>query len=284
MPTSAAPRFVHLHVHSDYSILDGACKIGRLLDRVEELGQPAVALTDHGVMSGAVELYREARRRGITPIVGLEAYVVPDHRDRPTRERRAHLTLLAATTEGYHNLIRMCSAGYLEGYHRKPRLDHELMARYADGVIALSGCLSGTVCSHLERDDLRAARAELDLLSSVFGAEDVYLEVQDSGLPLQRRINGHLERLSRETGHRLVATGDVHYVCHGDADAHEALLAIQTRDILSNPNRFRFDTKEFFLKSAEEMARALPEYLGALEATLEVAERCGGLELSLGDV
>src|SRR5438445_4604639 len=182
MPSRPAQPFVHLHVHSDYSILDGACKIGRLLDRVEELGQSAVALTDHGVMSGAVELYREARKRGVTPIVGLEAYVVPDHGERPPREKRAHLTLLAASTQGYHNLIRLCSAGYLEGYHRKPRIDHELMARHADGIIVLSGCLSGTICGHLERDDLGAAREELDRLSEIFGPEDVYLELQDSGL------------------------------------------------------------------------------------------------------
>jgi len=283
MPTRAAQPFVHLHVHSDYSILDGACKIGRLLDRVEELGQSAVALTDHGVMSGAVELYREARKRGVTPIVGLEAYVVPDHRERPAREKRAHLTLLASSTEGYHNLIRLCSAGYLEGYHRKPRIDHELMSRYADGIIVLSGCLSGTICSHLEQDDLRAAREELDTLCRIFGPEDVYLELQDAGLPIQQKVNQHLIQLSRETGRTLVATGDVHYVCHQDADAHEALLAIQTRDVLSNPARFRFDTKEFFLKSGEEMLRALPGQEAALAATVEIAERCGALELALGD-
>ncbi|MDX6647512.1 MAG: polymerase subunit alpha, partial [Miltoncostaeaceae bacterium] len=283
MPSRPAQPFVHLHVHSDYSILDGACKIGRLLDRVQELGQSAVALTDHGVMSGAVELYREARKRGIAPIVGLEAYVVPDHRERPAREKRAHLTLLAASTEGYHNLIRLCSAGYLEGYHRKPRIDHELMSRHADGIIALSGCLSGTICAHLERDDLAAAREELDRLCEIFGPEDVYLELQDAGLPIQQRVNQHLVRLGRETGRTLVATGDVHYVCHQDADAHEALLAIQTRDVLSNPSRFRFETKEFYLKSAEEMLRALPDHPEALAATVEIAERCSALELVLGD-
>jgi DNA polymerase-3 subunit alpha len=284
MPRRDAPPFVHLHVHSDYSILDGACKIGRLLDRVEELGQSAVALTDHGVMSGAIELYREARRRGITPIVGLEAYVVPDHRAQPARERRAHLTMIAETTEGYHNLIRLCSAGYLEGRHRgKPRIDHELMARYADGIIVLSGCLSGTICSALEHDDVRAAREELDTLCAIFGPEDVYLELQDSGIPVQRRVNAHLERLARETGRALVATGDVHYVCHQDADAHEALLAIQTRDVLSNPNRFKFDSKEFYLKSGEEMLRSLPDHPDALATTVEIAERCSGLVLALGD-
>ena len=275
--------FAHLHVHSDYSILDGACKIGRLLDRVEEIGQSAVALTDHGVMSGAVELYKEARKRGVTPIVGLEAYVVPDHRERPARENRAHLTLLAETTEGYYNLIKLCSAGYLDGYHRRPRIDHDLMSRYADGIIVLSGCLSGTICSHLENDDLDQARGELDRLCQIFGPEDVYLELQDAGIEKQRRINAHLARLGKETGRTLVATGDVHYVCHADADAHEALLAIQTRDVLSNPKRFKFDTKEFYLKSAEEMLRALPDYPESLATTLEVAGRCGGLELPLGD-
>jgi DNA polymerase III subunit alpha len=280
---SANEAFAHLHVHSDYSILDGACKIGRLLDRVEELNQSSVALTDHGVMSGAVELFKEARKRGITPIVGLEAYVVPDHTARPPRESRAHLTLLAETTQGYYNLIKLCSAGYLNGYHRRPRIDHGLMSQYADGIIVLSGCLSGTICAHLENDDLGAARGELDTLCEIFGPEDVYLELQDSGIEKQKRINAHLARLATETGRSLVATGDVHYVCHQDADAHEALLAIQTRDVLSNPKRFKFDTKEFYLKSAEEMLRALPEYPESLGVTLEIAERCRGLELPLGD-
>ncbi len=281
---STATPFAHLHVHSDYSILDGACKIPRLLDRVEELGQTAVALTDHGVMSGAVELYREAARRGITPIVGLEAYVVPDHRERPGRERRNHLTLLAETTEGYHNLIRLCSAGYLNGYHRRPRIDHELMSRYADGIIVLSGCLSGTICSRLADEDLAGARAELDTLCQVFGPEDVYLELQDSGIASQKRINQHLATLATETGRTMVATGDVHYICHQDAESHDALLAIQTRDVLSNPDRFRFDTQEFYVKSADEMLLALPDYPDSIPATMEVAERCAGLDLPLGDI
>ncbi|MBU6363267.1 MAG: DNA polymerase III subunit alpha [Acidobacteria bacterium] len=281
---SGSPPFAHLHVHSDYSILDGACKIPRLLDRVEELGQSAVALTDHGVMSGAVELYREASKRGITPIVGLEAYVVPDHRERPGRERRNHLTLLAESTEGYYNLIRLCSAGYLEGYLRRPRIDHELMSRYADGIIVLSGCLSGTICSRLADEDLTGAREELDTLCQIFGPEDVYLELQDSGIASQKRINQHLGTLAKETGRTLVATGDVHYICHQDAESHEALLAIQTRDVLSNPNRFKFDTQEFFIKSADEMLQALPDFPDSIPATMEVADRCSGLDLPLGDI
>ena len=212
MPT-ADPPFVHLHVHSDYSVLDGACKIDRLLDVVEGMGQPAVALTDHGVMSGAVELYRKATKRGITPVVGLEAYVVPDHNERPSRERRNHLTLLAETTEGYYNLIKLCSAGYLEGYHRKPRISHELMERHADGIIALSGCLSGVVCSSLERDDDAAARAELDTLAQIFGRDDVYVEVQHAGLEIQTGINARLRALAADAGLPLVATCDAHYPC-----------------------------------------------------------------------
>ncbi len=280
---STSPPFAHLHVHSDYSILDGACKIPRLLDRVEELGQSAVALTDHGVMSGAVELYREATKRGITPIVGLEAYVVPDHRFRG-KEKRNHLTLLAENTEGYYNLIKLCSAGYLNGYHRRPRIDHELMSQYANGIIVLSGCLSGTICSRLADEDLNGAREELDTLCQIFGSEDVYLELQDAGIDGQGRINQHLATLSKDTGQTMVATGDVHYVCHQDAESHEALLAIQTRDVLSNPNRFKFDTQEFFIKSGAEMLRALPEYPEALQTTLEIAERCSGLRLPLGDL
>ncbi|MGB0613096.1 MAG: PHP domain-containing protein, partial [Miltoncostaeaceae bacterium] len=281
---SSSTPFAHLHVHSDYSILDGACKIPRLLDRVEELEQSAVALTDHGVMSGAVELYREASKRGITPIVGLEAYVVPDHRERPGRERRNHLTLLAESTEGYYNLIRMCSAGYLEGYHRRPRIDHDLMSRHAEGIIVLSGCLSGTICSRLADEDLNGAREELDTLCQIFGPEDIYLELQDSGIASQKRINQHLATLAAETGRTMVATGDVHYICHQDAESHEALLAIQTRDVLSNPNRFKFDTQEFFIKSADEMLAALPDYPDSIPATMEIAGRCSGLDLPLGDI
>ena len=259
-----APDFVHLHVHSDYSILDGACKIGRLLDRVEEMGQNAAALTDHGVMSGAIELYQAAKKRGVTPIVGLEAYLVPDRHARPARERRAHITLLAENTTGYYNLIKLCSKGFLEGYHRKPRVDYELMAQHADGVIALTGCLSGTICGLVEHDDLPGARAELDRLVQIFGRDDVYVEIQDSGIPVQHKINIELAKLARDAGQTMVATCDAHYVCQHDADAHEALLAIQTRDVLSKPNRFRFDTKEFYLKTGAEMALALPDYLDAI--------------------
>ncbi|HWH13145.1 MAG TPA: DNA polymerase III subunit alpha [Miltoncostaeaceae bacterium] len=280
---AASPGFAHLHVHSDYSILDGACKIARLLDRVEEMGQTATALTDHGVMSGAVELYRTAKKRGITPIVGLEAYLVPDRAARPAREKRAHITLLAETTQGYYNLIKLCSKGFTEGYHRRPRIDYELMSQHADGVIALTGCLSGTICGLLEQDDVPGARTELDRLVQIFGRDDVYVEIQNSGLAVQDPINQQLARIARDAGQTMVATCDAHYVCQHDADAHEALLAIQTRDVLSNPNRFKFDTKEFFLKTADEMAAALPDFVDAIPVSMEIAERCGGLVLPIGE-
>jgi DNA polymerase-3 subunit alpha len=276
--------FAHLHVHSDYSVLDGACRIPRLLDRVEAMGHTAVALTDHGVMSGAVDLYRQATTRGITPIVGLEAYVVPDHRERPGREKRNHLTLLASSTEGYYNLIKLCSAGFLEGYHRKPRISHELMSQHADGIIALSGCLSGVVSQRLTVDDMAGARDELDTLAQIFGKDDLYVEIQHAGLDIQTGLNENLRRLALDTGLPMVATCDAHYPCREDADAHEALLAIQTRDVLSNPKRFRFETKEFYLKSSAEMAQALPDFLDAIPVSMEIAERCKALTLPLGDI
>ncbi len=287
MPPAPDPPFAHLHVHSEYSILDGACKITRLLDRVQEMGQSAVALTDHGVMSGAVELYREANKRDVTPIVGLEAYVVPDHSARPAREQegpsRSHLTLLAQSAHGYYNLIKLCSAGHVAGGHLgKPRIDHGLMARYADGIIALSGCLSGTVCRSLENGDYGAARRELDTLVQIFGADDVYIEIQDAGLPQQPAINDQLARLAADSGQPAVATCDAHYVCRDDARAHDALLAIQTSKIISDTDRLRFDTDQFFLKSGAQMAQALPDHPEAVAASVEVAQRCAGLELPLG--
>ena len=278
-----SPPFAHLHVHSDYSILDGACRIPRLLDRVQELGQSAVALTDHGVMSGAVELYREARKRDITPIVGLEAYVVADRHVKKHGEDRFHLTLLARNLEGYVNLIKLCSAGYLEGYYRRPRIDHELMARHSKGIIALTGCIGGMVCQHLMKDRYAAAREEIDRMTQIFGPDDVYIELQDAGLPEQLKANPQLIKLAAESGRRLVATCDAHYPTHADAGPHEALLAIQTRTTLLDPNRFKFSTDQFFLKSGEEMLRSFPDHPGALHESTLIAERCSELVLPIGE-
>jgi DNA polymerase-3 subunit alpha len=269
--SSKAP-FVHLHVHSEYSILDGACRIPDLAARAAELEMPAVALTDHGSLAGAVELYREAGKAGIKPIIGCEAYVADDRRAQ--QKGYAHLTLLAESNEGYSNLIKLASAGYLEGYYYKPRVDWNLLAERSKGLIALSGCLSGRVCKALENGNRAEAETELSRLRDIFGADGTYIEIQDAGLEVQKGINVALAEISQSTGLPLVATGDVHYLRHDDARAHEALLCIQSGDSLQNPNRWRFDTDQFYFKSPEEMAADFAGYPDALRTTLEIAERC----------
>ncbi|MGH3005421.1 MAG: DNA polymerase III subunit alpha [Gaiellaceae bacterium] len=275
---SSAP-FVHLHVHSEYSILDGACRIPELAARAGELEMPAVALTDHGSLAGAVELYREAERAGVKPIVGCEVYVCDDRRAQ--QKGYAHLTLLAESNEGYANLIKLASGGYLEGYYYKPRVDWELLSSHSQGLIALSGCLSGRVCKALENGQSAAAEREIAQLRDVFGPESTYLEIQDAGLAIQKKINAELATLSKSTGLPLVATGDVHYLRHEDARAHEALLCIQSGDTLANPNHWRFDTDQFYFKTPAEMAQDFADYPEALARTLEIAERCS-VSMELG--
>jgi DNA polymerase III subunit alpha len=264
--------FVHLHVHSEYSILDGACRIPALAGRAAELGMPAVTLTDHGSLAGAVELHREARKHGIKPIVGCEVYVSDDRRRQ--EKGYAHLTVLAESDEGYANLIKLSSLGYLEGYYYKPRVDWELLERHAKGLVALSGCLSGRVSKALEESRPQDAAADLDRLVQIFGRDSTYVEIQNAGLEQQARINPQLAKLADATGLPLVATGDVHYLMHEDARAHEALLCIQSGDSLKNPNRWRFETDQFYFKTPAEMAVDFAAYPDALRRTLEVAERC----------
>jgi len=273
--------FVHLHVHSEYSILDGACRIPALVEKAARLEMPAVALTDHGSLAGAVELYREAGKAGVKPVLGCEVYVADDRRAQT--KGYAHLTLLAESNEGYANLIKLSSLGYLEGYYYKPRVDWELLERHATGIVALSGCLSGRVSRALVEDRPRDAHADLDRLVQVFGRDSTYVEIQNAGLEEQKRIRGPLIALAEEVGLPLVATGDVHYLDAEDAYAHEALLCIQSGDTLKNPGHWRFDTNEFFFKSPEEMAADFPGLEHALACTLEVAERCT-VEMELGRV
>jgi DNA polymerase III subunit alpha len=264
--------FVHLHVHSEYSILDGACRIPALAARAAEFEMPAVALTDHGSLAGAVELYRETQKVGVKPLIGCEVYVADDRHAQA--KGYAHLTLLAESNEGYGNLIKLASAGYLEGYYYKPRVDFDLLGRHAHGIVALSGCLSGRVAKAFEENRPADAAADLDRLVQIFGRDSVYVEIQNAGLEVQTRVNPQLVELARGTGLPLVATGDVHYLRHEDALAHEALLCIQSGDSLKNPNRWRFDTDQFFFKSPAEMAADFPGHDEALRRTLEVAERC----------
>jgi DNA polymerase III subunit alpha len=269
--------YVHLHVHSEYSILDGACRIGPLVERAAELEMPAIGLTDHGSMAGVVELSRAAARVGVKPVLGCEMYVVDDHAVRSgPKERRCHLTLLAETNEGYHNLVRLVSSGYLDGYWYRPRVDLEQLAAHADGIIALSGCLSGRVCKALVDGDERGARGELDRLVQIFGRDDVYVELQDGGIDVQTAVNPTLARLAADAGLPLVGTGDVHYLNASDAIPHEALLCIQTGDTLDNPGRFRFSNHGFYLKPQAEMYSLMAGPWGEdmLRRTVEIAERC----------
>src|SRR6476660_4639653 len=215
----ASAPFVHLHVHSEYSILDGACRIPDLVARAVELEMPAVSLTDHGSMAGAVQLFKATKGTGVKPIIGCEVYVADDRRAQ--QKGYAHLTLLAADNAGYSNLIKLSSLGYLEGYYYKPRVDWELLESHRSGLIALSGCLSGRVCKALEENRVGDASAELDRISQVFGKDNVYVELQNAHLDVQQRINPLLAQLAEKRALPTVVTGDVHYLRHEDARAHE---------------------------------------------------------------
>ncbi len=269
-------------MHSEYSLLDGACKIEALVERAAAFDQPAVALTDHGVMNGAVELFTAARKHQIKPILGCEVYVVDDHARRaPGRLDRFHLTLLAATPTGYRNLVKLCSAGFLDGYQRgKPSVDAAQMAAHAEGVIVLTGCLQSRFCQHLIEGRPAQARTHADELMQIFGAENVYFEVQKNGVSAQDQANEGIVKIAREVGRPLVGTGDVHYLRREDYSHHAALLCVQTKSTLSQP-KISFDANEFYLRSNEEMARAFAEWPEALASTLEIAERCD-VELELG--
>ena len=264
--------FVHLHVHSEYSVLDGACRIPDLVKRAAELEMPAVTLTDHGSMAGTVQLFKHAKGTGVKPVIGCEVYVAEDRRAQ--KKGYAHLTLLAESNEGYANLIKLSSLGYLEGYYYKPRVDWELLERHSKGVIALSGCLSGRVSKALEEGRGNDAHAELDRLAQVFGRDSVYVELQNAHLEVQKTLLPQLVELAAKVGLPTVATGDVHYLRHEDARAHEALLCIQSGDSLKNPNHWKFDTDHFYFKSAAEMALDFPGHEDAMRRTLEIAERC----------
>src|SRR5690242_15537642 len=270
----SSPSVAHLHVHSEYSLLDGACKIDALAERAANYGQPAIGLTDHGVMNGAVELYKAAKKHNIKPLLGLEAYFVDDRRFRDGKVERNHLTLLAQTDEGFRNLTSLSSKGFLEGLHRgKPGVDLELLSQHAEGVICLTGCLASRTSQRIVDGRLPAAREHLDELIQVFGPEDVYLEVQRNGIAAQEQVNEAMKRFAAEVNRPLVGTADVHYLRKEDFNHHAALLCVQTKSTLAQP-KMSFDTNEFYLKSSEEMAESFADFPGSLEATLEIAERC----------
>jgi DNA polymerase III subunit alpha len=279
----STPGCAHLHVHSEYSLLDGACKIDALAKRAADFGQPALALTDHGVMNGAVELQKAAKKHGIKPIVGCEVYLVDDHKADPSagRTERNHLTLLAESDEGYRNLVRLSSSGFLEGLQRgKPTVDLGLLERHGKGIIALTGCLASRFCQRITDGRMDDARAHAEDLLGIFGADNVFFEVQKNGLALQDQANEGIVQIARELGRPLVGTADVHYLGREDYHHHTALLCVQTKSTLQAP-KMTFETNEFFLKSTEEMSQSFAEWPEALASTLEIAERCS-TEIELG--
>ncbi len=281
----SSPAAVHLHAHSEYSLLDGACKIDAMAARAAEMGQPALGLTDHGVMNGAVDLYKACRKHGIKPIAGLEAYLVDDVKtikEKPKYERN-HLTLLAESDTGFANLVKLTSAGFLEGFSRgKANVDMEQLAAHSEGVIALTGCLASRFCRRLVEEREDDARAHLDDLIQAFGPEQVYFEVQKNGIDEQEKANQGIVRFARELKRPLVGTADVHYLRREDFNNHAALLCVQTKSTLEAP-KMSFDTNEFFLKSNEEMAESFAEWPEAIPTTLEIAERCS-LDIELGSL
>jgi DNA polymerase III subunit alpha len=281
------PTCAHLHVHSEYSLLDGACKVEALAERAAQFDQPALGLTDHGVMNGAVELYRACAKHDVKPVMGCEIYLVDDHtastvsRSNPARVERNHLTLLAANNTGYRNLVKLSSAGFLEGLQRgKPTVDLHQIEQHAEGVIALTGCLASRFCQRLLEDRDQDARAHADDLLRIFGPDNVYFELQKNGLAPQEKCNEGIVRIASEVGGGLVGTGDVHYLRREDYDHHTALLCVQTKSTLAAP-KLTFDTNEFYLRDSQEMAQAFAQWPEAIANTLQIAERCS-VELELG--
>ncbi|MFU8779468.1 MAG: DNA polymerase III subunit alpha [Kiritimatiellia bacterium] len=269
--------FVHLHLHTAYSILDGACRIEPLMDKCIEYEMPAVAMTDHGVMYGTVEFYKMAQAKGIRPIIGCEMYITTGshtNRDPSAKHTTHHLTLLARNNVGYRNLSYLVSKAHLEGFYYKPRIDHELLAKHAEGLIGLSACLKGEVASALVDENLDVAEVAANRYADILGKENFFIEIMDHGLIDQRKANRHMVEISKRTGIPLVATNDVHYIDRSDAAAHEVMLCLQTGTTLSDPNRMRYNSDQFYFRSADEMYALFREMPDAVARTAEIADRC----------
>jgi len=274
VPESA--NFIHLHTHSDYSLLDGASKVEQLVNTAVAMGMPAMAITDHGNLFGAIQFYTLARKKGLKPIIGCEIYVAKESRHKKAGggDQSNHLILLAENSEGYHNLSKLVSYGYLEGFYYKPRVDNELLSKYSRGLIALSACLKGAVAQKLLMDQFDSALEEASTLRDIFGTGNFYLELQDHGLPAQKRINPYLIEISRKTGLPLVCTNDSHYLTQEDHVAHDVLLCIGTGKSVQDQDRLRYASDQFYFKSPEEMNRLWGHLPEALSNTVEIADRC----------
>ncbi len=270
--------FTHLHVHTEYSLLDGSNKIKEYVARVKELGMDSAAITDHGVMYGVIDFYEAAKEAGINPILGCEVYVAPGSRfDRElgsSDERYYHLVLLAENNTGYQNLMKIVSKGFVDGFYYRPRVDKEVLREYHEGIIALSACLAGEVARFLVRGMYEDAKAAALEYQEIFGRGNYFLELQDHGIPEQRLVNQHLLRMHEETGIDLVCTNDVHYTMAEDWEPHDVLLCLQTGKKLSDEDRMRYEGGQYYVKSPEEMAELFPYVPEALENTHKIAERC----------
>ncbi|WP_310602562.1 DNA polymerase III subunit alpha, partial [Anaerosporobacter sp.] len=277
--------FTHLHVHTEYSLLDGSNKITELVARVKELGMTSVAITDHGVMYGVIDFYRAAKAQGIKPILGCEVYVTPGsrfERENTGDSRYNHLVLLAENDIGFHNLMKIVSRGFTEGFYYKPRVDYEVLEQYHEGIIALSACLAGIVASDIRKGFYEEAKKEALRLQDLFGEGNFFLELQDHGIPEQRTVNQGLLRLNHDTNIPLVATNDIHYTLESDEQAHDILLCIQTQKKVSDENRMRYEGGQYYVKSPEEMEELFPYAKEALENTNKIAERCN-VEIVFGE-
>uniref|UniRef100_UPI003079B0CE DNA polymerase III subunit alpha n=2 Tax=Dysosmobacter TaxID=2591381 RepID=UPI003079B0CE len=278
--------FVHLHVHTEFSLLDGACRIRDLPGIVKAMGQTACAVTDHGVMYGAVDFYRACKAEGVKPIIGCEVYVTPQGRTRFDKVHELdaesrHLVLLCENEEGYRNLSYLVSMGWTEGFYIKPRIDLELLRQYSGGLIALSACLAGEIPRRLRNGEYENAKAYALELSHIFGPDRFYLELQDHGIRDQAIVNQGILRIHRETGLPMVCTNDAHYLRKEDAEAHDVLLCIQTGKTIDDENRMRYEPRNFYLRSEAEMAALFAGYEGALENTSKIADMCN-LDFSFG--
>src|SRR5271167_4109659 len=268
--------FTHLHLHTDYSLLDGACDVEKLVDRVAGIGQQAVAITDHGNIYGAVHFFDAAKARGIKPILGCELYICQkdDHRAEPQGDDYNHLLVLAENEEGYRNLVRITSEASLHGFYRKPRVSKKYLAEHSAGLIGFSGCLAGELCENLMKGNYAAARATAAQYQDIFGRGNFFLEIQDQGLELEKKIHADLFRLEKDLDIPLVATNDSHYLCEDDSHAHEVLLCVQTLASINDPKRFKFDSDQFYVKSAAEMDRLFSHAPEVVSRTMQFAERC----------
>src|SRR5947199_6086358 len=268
--------FVHLHLHTDYSLLDGACGVPGLIKRVKDVGQKAVAMTDHGNIYGTVEFVDEAEKKGIKPIIGCELYVCKkdDHRAPPEGDTYNHLLVLAENEEGYKNLIKITSEASMHGFYYKPRVSKSFLAEHSKGLIGLSGCLAGEVCENLMEGHYAKAKTTAGEYRELFGKNNFFLEIQDQGLPEEHRIRKELFQLESELGIPMVATNDSHYLSEGDAHAHDVLICVQTGKSVHDANRLKFHGDQFFVKSPEQMGRVFGEVPAVLTRTMGIAERC----------